>query len=473
MRLHALTVAAALALTFAACTKNNPNYCADAGPLHNCAAADAAAHDRPETMEFGEVGDTNLGDATGDASDGPAEAKPVCSTDNECSPDGGAPACDTSDGGAKCVECTMDKHCGGTKPICDTVARKCVECTGMDANDCKGNAKAICNMSTQSCVECLVNATCGATTPICDMTSKSCRMCRADAECKGIGPGVCVDWDGHCATATEVITLQSGAACVAAPASFSFCLSADAANALTMTPPRSVLLVKGPDPVAAIDVPSGVMSPKVLLVGQAGAKIGAGSGDVAGVHVKGATMFWVRDLAISGGTVGVVAEMSAELHLTRCAITMNDRGGLRTTNAGFDITNTIVAANGPGSDLGGVTFGGVRLGAVPTGGLSNFANNTVVDNMLIGVSCATPYDTSTSIIFDNVGANTANCNNASCCGPTNPDPMLDPTYHLKAGSPCIDKIPATMSTVTVDIDQQARPTPPNGKLDCGADEFVP
>jgi hypothetical protein len=470
MRLRRLLMTAGLALV-AACTKNNPNYCADAGKLHNCAAADAAAHDRPETLEAGDVGDTNLGDATGD---GPAEAKPVCSTDNECSPDGGTPACDTSDGGARCVECTMDKHCGGTKPICDTVARKCVECTGMDANDCKGNSKTMCNVSTQSCVECLVNATCGATTPICDMTSNSCRMCRADAECKGIGPGVCVDWDGHCATAAEVITLQGGAACVPTPASFSFCLSADAANALTVMPPRSVVLVKGPDPVAAIDIPSGVVAPKVLIVGQAGAKIGAGSGDVAGVHVKGATKFWVRDLGISGGTTGVVAEMSAELHLTRCVLTKNDKGGLRTTNVGFDITNTIVAANGAGSDMGGVAFGGVRLGAAPAGGPANFANNTVVDNMQVGISCAdATYDISTSIVHGNVGGESLNCAGAMCCGAGDPDPMLDPTYHLKAGSPCIDKIPATMSTVTLDIDQQVRPTPPNGKLDCGADEIVP
>jgi hypothetical protein len=218
-----------------------------------------------------------------------------------------------------------------------------------------------------------------------------------------------------------------------------------------------------------------VIAPKVLIVGQGGATVGAGSGDPAGVRVGSAAKFWIRDLAISGGTVGVVAESSPELHLTRCVITHNDKGGIRTTNAGFDITNTIVAANGVGSDIGGVTFGGVRLGNLPVSGSGRFENNTVVDNGGPGVSCSGTYSIVNSIVHGNTTAQVAGCaTTAPCCGSTDPDPSLDAKYHLMSGSPCIDKITATTSTLTVDIDQQPRPTPPTtAKLDCGADELVP
>jgi hypothetical protein len=253
-----------------------------------------------------------------------------------------------------------------------------------------------------------------------------------------------------------------------------FCKSSDAVTAFSVMPHRLVLVINGPDPVAALDLIGAGFGPNILIVGKNGATVGAGSGDPAGVHVNVTSKVWVRDLAIGGGTTGVVAEGGAELHLTRCVITHNDKGGIRTSNASFDITNSIIAANGAGSDVGGVAFGGVRLGTVPTGGISNFANNTVVDNLQVGISCAaTSYDVSTSIVHGNTGGDALNCTGASCCGATNPDPMLDATYHLKSTSMCIDKITATTSTVTVDIDQQPRPTPPTtAKLDCGADEFV-
>jgi len=75
-----------------------------------------------------------------------------------------------------------------------------------------------------------------------------------------------------------------------------------------------------------------------------------------------------------------------------------------------------------------------------------------------------------SIVHGNTAAQMAGCVAATpCCGATDPDPMLDPTYHLKAGSMCIDKLDATTTSLGVDIDGQPRPAPP-GKLDCGADE---
>jgi len=480
VRALGLTLIAMSAFASAACTKTNTNYCSEAGAKldFSCAALrdatianDANAGD---TVDAGDGTDAaDAGDATDTAREVASEVKPpACVTDDQCAAgaDAGTPACGTSDGGAACVQCTdSKKHCTDPKrPVCDTAAQKCVECIG-SGTECTADAtKSVCNKATQSCVECLDNTKCSGTTPICDPAKNTCRACTADAECKGIGPAICVDYDGHCATAGEVVTLAGGATCMATGTLF--CKASDAVASLSLMHP--ILLVKGPDAVGAIDPPMGT-APMLLIVGQGAALVGAGSGDTAGIHLAGASKFWVRDLKISGGTVGVAAEQSAELHLTRCVVTQNGKGGIKTIDSSFDITNTIVAANGGGTDVGGVAWGGVRLGDVPQSGMSKFVNNTVVDNMSIGLSCKDPYDASTNIVHGNLGGETINCTGAACCGAGDPDPKLDASYHLMSGSPCIDQIDATTMSLTIDIQGQPRPVPPNGRLDCGADEFVP
>jgi hypothetical protein len=469
-RLDLLVSMGILALATAACTKTNPHYCADAGPTFNCSTLN---HDAGLESPS-DAGDA-VGDAVPDAIDahadtGPEIQPPVCVLDQDCAgADAGTPACGTSDGGAKCVECTMSTHCKGAKPVCDTSAEKCVECLGAAGSgmECTAVAsKSVCNGATRSCVQCLDNSKCTGIKPICDLTQKSCRACTLDSECAGIGPGICVDYDGHCAATAEVVTVQGGAGCVASGSLY--CRASDAVGVLSTHP---ILLVKGPDPVGTIEPPLGA-APKILIVGEGNAVVGAGSGDAAGIHLQGASRFWVRDLKISGGTVGVLADTGAELHLTRCVVTQNGKGGIKTIGSSFDITNTIIAANGAGTDTGGVVWGGARLGDIPQAGTARFENNTVVDNMLIGVSCKTPYDVSTDLIHNNVGGNIANCTGALCCGAGDPDPLLDASYHLMSTSPCIDKIIPTASSVTVDIQGQPRPTSP-GRLDCGADEFMP
>jgi hypothetical protein len=464
-----IALVALAVLAAAACTKNNPNYCPEAGAAFgfNCGAAlDAAnhadVHDGSASAETAEVADASdavevpdaadaadgeagdVGDGATDQVDVTLEAPPACTQDMDCAQkDAGTPACGTTgDGGVPiCVECTESSHCTGT-------------------------ARPACDKSAQKCVECVDNTTCPTAKPICNVATSTCRPCGFDGECKGIGAGICVDWDGHCAAAGEIATLQGGATCVAAPTSFAFCKSSDAVAALAMRP---ILLVKGPDPVAAIDVPVGA-APKILIVGQGSATIGAGLGDPAGVHVSGAGQFWLRALKISGGTTGIVADTNAELHVAQCFVTKNDKGGIKAVGSSFDITSTIVAANGSGTDAMGVVFGGVRLGATAMGATSKFVNNTVVDNSQVGISCASStYDVSTSIVHGNTGGDSVNCTGGMCCA--TPDPGLDTTtYHLTAGSSCIDRLTANAMTPATDIDGDPRPTAP-GKLDCGADEL--
>jgi hypothetical protein len=457
-----------VALLALGCKEANPDYCPDADPkfMKSCAkyrasldahvegpeAGDAAdAGDASEAGDAADAGDASeAGDAMTDAVEAPAEKKPFCTVDGgECAAmaDGGALlACDTSGAAPTCVEC-------------------------VDSSNCTATGKTVCDTKAHRCVECLDDTKCGAAKPVCDTKTNVCRICGADAECK-TAPGVCVDWDGHCAVPSEVLTLQGGAGCVAV--GLNYCKSSAVSAAISPTTP--ILVVQGPDPVGMIEPSLGLAS-KVLIVGKPGASVGAGTGDVAGIHLGGAGVeYWVRDIAVSGGTVGIFVESAKLAHISRCVVTGNGKGGLRTSSSGFDITNTIIANNMAGADDIGAGFGGVRLGDLPVGGgLARFQNNTVVDNKLVGVSCkVATYDISTSILHNNVGGNVINCAGTMCCGPTDPDPLLDPSYHLKVGSPCIDKIDATATTLTTDIQGQPRPTlPPGGKLDCGADEYVP
>jgi hypothetical protein len=335
-----------------------------------------------------------------------------------------------------------------------------------DCNPAAG--AAICDEERARCVGCLDDSNCGTTKPICDKELKVCRQCRADSECQGGGPGICVDWDGHCAGIAEVVVLQGGAGCV--PLENGFCKAADAVAALTKD--RDILLIRGPEAVAHIDPP--VTAPtRFLIVGRSDANVGAGVGDQQGILAPAGHSVWVRDLLVSGGTLGIFAEPSSEVHLRRCHIVKNRRGGIKTLGAAFEITNSIVAENTGGMDDNQVAFGGIRLGAVPPGGLASFENNTVVNNDDVGVSCATPYDLNASIVRGNRYAEMAGCVLTSCCGRLDPDPVLDANFHLEAGSPCIDKVSATQSSVPFDIDGDLRPFPAAGKLDCGADEFVP
>jgi hypothetical protein len=480
MSRFALLAVVALGL---ACTKTNPRYCGDGGYIgKDCtrprdAGVDLphdAAADAGETADATDVAEASA-DVTTDATDTSAEKGPVCSSDDQCTgtADGGTPACGTADGGvAACVECTMDKHCTGTKAICDTAKQQCVECTGTDSMDCKGKPGTVCIAATQTCVECTSNAQCTgtATKPICDTSSHTCRPCALDSECTA-APGVCVDWDGHCATTAEVVTVQGGASCVPSPATGQFCRTD---QALAAKPNSGVIIVKGPDPVATIEPLGGSLGDKLLIVGRGGAVVAAGAGDVAGIHLGNPRTYYVRDLKVAGGTIGILAEGMTDVHITRCVVVLNPKGGIKTSTASFDITNTVVSGNGPGVDTGGVAWGGVRLGDLPPGTSGRFANNTVVDNSSIGVSCtSSTYDVSTSIVHGNQGGDSIGCSGGACCG-GNVDPKIDASFHLMSGSPCIDQIAATASTVKLDIDQQARPTPPTtAKLDCGADEFFP
>lgn len=415
------------ALLLAACVRHNENYCADK-PYHRC--------DGGIALEVPAEGGADR--AADSARDGLADAaKPGCRTNTEC-------------------RNTVSQF------VCDSDAGVCVQC--LTDGDCRTDGgSSVCDGTTHSCVACLPERNgCPTTLPVCE--AKTCRTCRMDSECPP--PQVCMA-DGWCAGDPDVVHLRNANTCPGADGSTAapYCKAADAVAQLREG--RRVLVVHGPVSVGALDLLD--LTFPVVVVGKEDAVVVPGGGDLAGVHVSGAFSATIRDLTVTGPQVGILADRMAELHVDRCWLHDNMRGGIMTDQAGFAITSSLIVKNGAGDGGGGATFGGVRLGRPgAAGGPARFEFNTVADNLAPGVSCfSTDYAVSNSVVTRNTTTQATGCSFPICCtdaaGPSATD------YSFAAGSACLNKVPATATTPLLDVHGHPR----TGALDCGAVETTP
>jgi hypothetical protein len=345
-----------------------------------------------------------------------------------------------------------------------------------DNPSCAGReGTTLCKKSTGTCVECLAPGDCvDPKKPVCD--GDACHGCRTDADCPA-APGVCMSHlDGHCATEAETIYVQNGGTCsdtasTKGSSGNPFCTSQLGIDAAISGPGKSLVVMRGSYDLAEWVFAQGGTT--ITVVGQGNPVIKPGTH--VGIRVTAGTVY-VRGLRVANGSaVGVVAS-GGEIHLDRCAIDSNAGGGIQIDGAGFDITNTVVSKNGPGTYNGTTPWGGVFIGSIPLSGVSRFVNNTVVGNLLTGVVCVTaPRTSAGSIFWNNTGGidATSACALSTCCGGSTVDPMLSADYHLTtASTSCIDKLTAAMS-VPDDIDGQLRPVGAGNVSDCGADELIP
>lgn len=508
-RLASLIALAALAL-FAGCTTPTPLYCATQGDcdkmgpgltcmkeVHTCYATAVDADAGDAGAAGGSAG------AAGDAGvDKPTDGG--IGEDHPANTDGGdGPRSDASDASADVFHpCVNNLGCpDSTKPACQVDAGVCVGC--VQNSDCKAAGAHACDTAVNKCVECVANADCTIPTkPICD--HQTCRGCKVDSECAGIGPGVCMSHlDGHCATDSETVYVsKTGCAdtadggTVLGTSTLPYCTSQAAidstalpaaqspdagvpdggnldaatktdAGSSVLPSPRSLVVMRGP----FLTEWSFNSARTLTVVGQANATITPG-GHI-GIHVSAGTVY-ARSLHVAGGgssMQGIVAD-GGELHIDRCIVENTGMGGVQIDNAGFEITNTVLANNGTNTFTGSVLWSGALLGMVPAGKPAIFLNNTVINNVGPGVSCTgnNSHDIAGSVVTGNhPDANqTLGCNLLACCGTGSVS--VDPaTYHLMAGSSCIDRLTADMSTA---YDFDGTPRPSGSMSDCGAFEYV-
>jgi hypothetical protein len=491
-RLTPLVALAALSL-IAGCTKPTPLYCTGDSDCNVYMGRPHCDMNIRTCVPGSTAVDANDSGTTGDA---PADS-PTDGGTGEDHPSGtDGPRGDASDGSVDVFHgCVDNRGCpDSTKHVCQVDAGICVGC--LQNGDCTTAGARACDTAANKCVECVVNGDCAdPTKPVCD--KQACRACKADPECTGTGPGVCMfHLDGHCATDSETVYV--------APTGTEGCSDMDPASGTSHKPfchSQPAIDATAPLPSGGADggdadgaaadggVPASAKtlvvmrgpslnqwsfndaSRTITVVGQLGATL-VPSANI-GIHISAGTVY-IRNLRVTGmglatGDPAIVADGSSVLHLDRSMVDGNMSGGILIDGAAYDITNTVIANNaGTSSACGG--WGGVCIANQSSGALGRFLNNTVVGNSVVGIACDTtsPAVLGSIVTAPNGGLPISKCAFTACCG--NGPVSVDPTsFHLIAGSSCIDKIPASMST-TYDIDGDPRPY---GTLsDCGADEYT-
>ncbi len=330
----------------------------------------------------------------------------------------------------QCVECVDNTGCTANPAKGFCVANACTACT---STLCAGrtDGKTTCASSgsfTGQCVACTSNAQCTGTTPICASATDVCRACGSDTECTGIGPGVCMT-DGHCAADLETVYVgtsgnttcsdTTGTGGVSAPV-----CSAQNGVTIAKTGSKSVVLVRGAltPPPAGFTTTIAISAP-LTIVGRAGAVLTAAAGADAITITSGDIT--LRNLTIQGNAtpatgIGITAQptpgSTVTLHMDTCAVTNNPGGGILLNGAAFDIQNTTVTDNGPGTSGVGASYGGIRIESLPATGPTNLSLVTIQNNKQVGLSCSALIAGAGVLASGNVGGIDINttCNVTAC-----------------------------------------------------------
>jgi hypothetical protein len=398
----ALAIALLAAAGGAGCTKRNPAYCGsdlDCPSGTRCNLVGSPGKNTCVTQLPGDGGPDGTdaketGDASGDASDGPRDAggdgdaggKTGCTGNGDCA-DGGAHVCDVDAG--MCVGCLARGDCSGATPACDTAARKCVGCVA--AGDCSGT-KPACDTVAQVCVECLATADCSfdPTRPICDTASKTCGKCSSDSQCAaklGANPGVCMAHeDGRCATDGETVYVESSASCSDAAgatgtAAHPLCSMTPVPTLLSTT--RDLVLVRGTVTAGGWTF-TGIGAAETSIVGQS-------SGFIAAAMTPGFAMtggqIYLRGLTISASAAICINATGGTLRLDGVTVDTCKKGGIFIDGSAFDIRNTTITNNGPGT-LNTTSWGGVLVNSLPASGPDKLTLVTIQDNKQVGLTCS-------------------------------------------------------------------------------------
>jgi hypothetical protein len=304
----------------------------------------------------------------------------------------------------QCVECTSDAHCTKEPAKGFCVANACTGCGTAGATGCTGrtDGKTVCATTgavAGQCVVCVTSADCKvATAPICN-ASNQCTACKTDSECMaklGANPGVCMSHlDGHCATDAEsiyvgtmgtVACLETSAGTVQAPV-------CSVQSGVTKAKSSSKPLVVVTGSLTPSSTTIATASP-LTIVGKNNAMLSPSAG-ADGITINSGEIY-LRGLTVQGSAststgIGIKAEPSGgnavTLHMDACKVTDNPGGGILLNDAVFDIKNTTISGNGPGT-VGAITWGGILVNSIPDTGTASINQVTIRGNNPVGLSCA-------------------------------------------------------------------------------------
>ncbi|HEY5284427.1 MAG TPA: hypothetical protein VIM14_16670 [Polyangia bacterium] len=239
-------------------------------------------------------------------------------------------------------------------------------------------------------------------TPVCQIAASgsapvnTCRACAVDSECSAIGPGVCMR-DGHCAADAETIYVGSAGTVLCAASnsgtSASPVCSLASGVGLAKMNGRPLVIVRGTLAPASTTI---AVSSSITVVGRTGATLIPADAGADCLTITAGEVF-LRNLTVQGAmspatgmgiNVAPPSGATVTLHMDTCAVRNNPGGGILLNGAGFDIRNTVVSGNGPGTVLAtGLTWGGIYVQSIPTSGLTDFSLVSIQSNNGGGLTC--------------------------------------------------------------------------------------
>lgn len=476
--MRATVLTALLLVAAAGCRKTNGAYCGAERPCAGGFACDLTAHEchaivgRADMAMSGDLAPSPCGSC--------AATMPICV----------APTC---------MACTTQSDPEGactanspSTPHCLTTGQDAGSCVGCrDIADCTDPAKAFCDTTTHQCRGCNSDSDCMSSL-VCDMTPNGGNR----GKCIPMSDVVYVD--GTASTGGSGLTPSSPLQKIMdginkawmtgvnrhyvhiATATYNENIVVNSGKSITLVGPTSAVVhfTGGNDAL-------GVAGGGTLVV--RGLTATGGNGNGAGCN--GASFTAYGTYFLSSSQSGIYAN-GCNLLVDGCWFNGNSSGGILIAGGDFQVYNSIFSHNTGDGGLYQNVKGNTTL----------FVNNTVADNVggiVGGVKCDTTGNlvVKNSILFNNrggAGIAETDCQTSGSAsddptgsltaavkltggvtpGFTGSTPVGPQSYHLTAGSVCIDKIPAAGGP-DHDYDLQSRPDTNDGMIDIGADEYYP
>lgn len=348
----------------------------------------------------------------------------------DASADGVGSGADSGSGGNGGHSCASSAQCVPPTPAC--VKGSCVECAG--SSDCASAMK-----------------------PICDVNSNTCQPCTSDQQCidkSGFEPGVCMSHvDGHCATPSETIYVTQSSGCI--PLS-SHLAEGDAQSGTNTNPLCTMeqvptLLASGLILRDLVVVRGVVGGGDWIYTGQGGVDlltvVGQNTAAIAngvspgfviqsgaaylrdleidstvsdGLNLQGGTLT-IQHVTIGGGSsssIGIDAT-GGSLKLLNVTVDSCAGGGILLDGASFDIEDTNITNNGPGSQ-NGMSWGGVLVTSLSESAGALIQLSNIETNNGGGITCFAAVSGKGVFVSNNINTPfqvSTSCGFSSCSTP--------------------------------------------------------